>query len=185
MCSGFVYASHTNSRGALSTRVNSISSFSMFARTPVSLVVDIVLLLLLKALKVVLQSVHPFLEEDPVLLQPVSHVLQWLGLQPARPPLGLARAGDQSSPLEDLEMARDRREADLERRRQFGHGRFSLGQASEDREAYGVGECGEGLAQVLVFWRHLTLSLINTLVKYNTRPAPSRAFGWDLVPLPF
>ena len=116
-CSGSVHARKTSSRGASNTRVMTISRSAVsgwtlglghrgprwqLGRPP---------LLGLQLAQVLVQPVEALFPELAVALQPVGHVLERRGLQPARPPLGLAALGDQPGALEHLEVLGDGRQA--------------------------------------------------------------------------
>jgi hypothetical protein len=66
----------------------------------------------------------------------------------AAPPAVLA-PGDEPCVLEDLQVSRDRREADGERRRELGDRRLTSGQASHDAAARGIGKRAEEQVEVL------------------------------------
>src|SRR4051794_23569222 len=117
--SGSVQALNTRSRGASKMRV---------IRTSLSAAASGVesLILLSSPAQVRFESIHPGLPHPLARLHPLHRVVERVGLQPARPPLSLPAADDQSRALEHLEVARDRREAHRERLRQLVHGRLAL-----------------------------------------------------------
>ena len=92
------------------------------------------------------EAVEAAFPELPVVLQPVRGVLERLGLQPARPPLCVASARNQSGVLEHLQVLGDRRQADRERRRDLVDGRLAFGEPREDRPARRVGEAANVLS---------------------------------------
>src|SRR5215203_4181911 len=121
-----------------------------------------------------LESVHPGLPCRLSRQHPLHRLVKRVGLQPARPPLSLPAADDQSGALEHLEVARDGRQAHRERLRQLVHGRLALSESGQDRAPRRIGESGKSEAEP-VSW-HLTLQLINTLIKYRRRA--ERNPGW-------
>src|SRR5829696_6315098 len=123
-----------------------------------------------------LESVYSGLPRRLSRQHPLHRLVERVGLQPARPPLSLPAAHDQSSVLEHLEVARDRRQGHRERLRQLVHGRLTLGEAGQDRAAGRIGESGEGDAE-LVGW-HLTLPLINTAIAERNPGPGSGWLGW-------
>src|SRR5271165_1861955 len=90
MCSGCVHALNTSRRGASITRVTTSS------RSVVLVLASTTLLLALQSLQVVLQAVEALLPEDAVMIKPVGRALQRIRVQPARPPLRRAAAGNQA-----------------------------------------------------------------------------------------
>ena len=83
------------------------------------------------------------------MLHPVGHLFQWSGREPARPPLRLAAARDQASPLQHLEMFGDGRHAHLEWLGQLRNRSFARGQTCQDGPPCRIGEGGEGGAEVI------------------------------------
>ena len=83
------------------------------------------------------------------MLQPISGVPEWTGFEPARTPLGVTAAGNQTCAFQDLEMLGDRRQAHPERLGQFGDGSLAGSEAGEDRAPGGVGESREGSAEMI------------------------------------
>src|SRR6187431_62632 len=113
--------------------------------------------------QVCLKSVHPGFPRRLSRQHPLHRVVERVSLQPARPPLSLPAAHDQPRVLEHFEVARNRRKTHRERLRQLVHGRLALGESGHDRTACRISKGSEGDAE-LVSW-HLTLPLINTLIK--------------------
>src|SRR3954447_20376100 len=153
--SGSVHARNTRSRGASKTCVirtsrspatASLISFSLRAQVRV-------------------ESVHACFPRLLPRLHPLDGLVERVGLQAARAPLGLLAANDQARALEHLEMPRYRGQAHLERLRQLADRRLALGQAREDGATRGIGEGGEGSAEVV--GGHLTRMLNNEEVKYK------------------
>src|SRR3954449_11870960 len=111
------------------------------------------------------ELVHALLPRPLARLHPRHRVVERVGLNPARSPLRLAAADDQACALEDLQVARDGREADVERLGELVDGRLPLREARQDLAARRVGEGGEREAELV--GRHLTHRLNNETVKYN------------------
>src|SRR5438445_258104 len=107
------------------------------------------LVLALQLLEIAVQPFEALLPVAPVVLDPVSDVLERIGLQPAGPPLRLAAALDQARALEHLEVPGDRGEADVERLGQLHHRGLARSEARQDRAARGIGEGGEGAAEAV------------------------------------
>ena len=80
----------------------------------------------------------------------IHRLVERVGLHPARPPLGLPAADDQTRALEHLQVARDRGQAHRERLGQLADCRLPLREARQDRAARGIGECGEGPVELLI-----------------------------------
>src|SRR3954469_3151765 len=152
--SGSVHAANTASRGASKIRV---------IRTSRSAVASGIVLSLSSQVRV--EPVHPVLPGSLARLHPRHRLVERLGLHPARAPLRLTAADDEPGALEDLEMARDRREAHREGRRDLVDRRLALGKAGEDRATGGVRQSGEGAGELV--GRHLTHRLNNETVKYH------------------
>src|SRR5919201_3909909 len=88
--------------------------------------------LLLPRLYVAEIGIQPFealLPMPPVLADPVGDVAQRLGLEPARPPLGVPTLLDETRTLEHLEVLRDAGQAHIERGGQLGDCRLSLSES--------------------------------------------------------
>src|SRR5690242_8007820 len=101
-CFGSVQTDQTRWRGASSSRVPTITLGS--DSRSMLLVASTLLLLLLRWLpcrwfgqgaEVILQPIEPLLPKPSILFEPVVDALQRVELDPARPPLRLAAAGDQ------------------------------------------------------------------------------------------
>jgi hypothetical protein len=63
------------------------------------------------SLQVGIESIETLFPEPAILFGPVGHVLEGVGVQLARTPLGLAGLGDETGFLENLEVLCDRRQA--------------------------------------------------------------------------
>src|ERR671919_935519 len=173
--SGSVQALNTRSRGASKTRVIRTSWSAAAAG-----VESVILLSFPPQRKLGLrcgvfpaqvrfESVHSGLPRLLARPHPLHCLVERLGLHPARPPLSLPAADDQPRSLEHLEVARDRRQAHRERFRQLVHCRLALGETGQDRAARGIGESGEGEAELV--GRHVTAPLIKGLIKYQPHRA--------------
>src|SRR4051812_22930754 len=158
--SGSVQALNTRSRGASKMRVIRTS----WSAAPTG--VESLILLSFPA-QVRVESVHPGLPRPLARLHPLHCLVERLCLQPARSPLSVPAADDQSGALEHLEVARDRRQAHREGLRQLVHGRLALGETGDDRAARRIGQSGEGEAELV--GRHVTVWLINVIIKYQLR----------------
>src|SRR6478672_11245680 len=160
-CFGSVHTDHTSSRGALTSRVPTIT-FGSESRSTLLVAATLLLLLFrglplrrfrLQRAEIILQPIEPLLPEPAIFLEPVVDALQRIQLDPARPPLRLAAAGDQAGMLQHLEMPRDRGPADVERFGQFRNRGFAERQPGQNRSTRWVGECLKGGAEVV--GRHL------------------------------
>jgi hypothetical protein len=76
----------------------------------------------------------------PVRADPIGDIPQPLGAEAARPPLRLPPLFDEPGALEDLEVLRDGRQAEIERRGQLGDRRVARRQPREDRATRRVRE---------------------------------------------
>src|SRR5207245_1353897 len=95
------------------------------------------------------EAVEAVVPEAAVGRQEVCGLLQRLAAQPRGPKLRRAPALDQARALEHREMLRHRLNADRKRLRQLVHGRLTVGEPLEDRATRGVGEGGEGRAELV------------------------------------
>src|SRR5574341_162459 len=175
MCSGFVQAFQTRSRGASMTRVitTSRSDGVVYAVTPTLAAVTMLLLRFLEVLEIAIEPLKARLPEAAVVLRPVGDLLEGGRLEPARPELRFAAARDQARALQDPQMLGDRGAAHGERRRQLLHGGGAGGEPREDGAPSGIGECGEDGAQ-LIGGHYITCWLSNLTVIYNAGAALSR-----------
>src|SRR5215472_12698792 len=111
-CTGLENAENTSARGASKVRTKIIerasiaSRISLFAATP--------LLLALQLLQIHIEPVETLFPEPAVAPKPDIDVLECRAFDPARPPLRLAPARDQSGALEHLQMLGHRRQAHVE-----------------------------------------------------------------------
>src|SRR6266568_3151899 len=159
MSSLSVSAFHTRATGA--SKVRSTTSGSSFVTTLSFAAISLLLalnflrlVLALQFLQVDIELVEALLPVAPVVLDPVGDALERIGLEPAGPPLRLAAALDQARALEHLQVLGDGGKADVEGLGEFHHRDFARGEAREDRAPRGVGEGGEGGAEVIGL--HLT-----------------------------
>src|SRR5215212_6796743 len=151
-CAGpYHAASSSGSVQALKTRSRGASKMCVI-RTFVS-----VTMLFLSA-QVRVEPADPGLPCPLARLHPVHGLVERLCLQPARPPLRLPAADDQPRPLEHLQVTRDRRQAHRKRLGELADRRLALREPAQDRAARRIGECSEGLAELV--GRHLTARLI-------------------------
>src|SRR6516225_11643849 len=109
MCAGCVHALNTNRRGASMRRV--MTSSRLAALAPASTW----LLLALQSLQIALKSIEALFPEDAVQFEPFRRSLQRTRFQPARPPLRLSPAHDQSGAFQDLKVLGYGRKTNRER----------------------------------------------------------------------
>src|SRR5690242_8825966 len=95
MCSGSVHIRYTSSAGASKMRVRTSSRSRASAPTSFLLACMSLLLLALQLLQVIVQTVEALLPVAAVVLDPIGHLAQRAGLEPAGAPLGLAAAADE------------------------------------------------------------------------------------------
>src|SRR5262245_16561450 len=110
MCSGLVNISQTSARGALKSRVISISRSDGVVITSLFLSL-IFLVLLLQSFHVVVEAIEAVLPEPAIFLQVHGDLLKRTRVEPTRPVLRVAPSHDQAGPLEHLEMLADRGQA--------------------------------------------------------------------------
>src|SRR5260370_20855516 len=116
MCSGSDHALHTRSRGASNTRDATISRLAVsatalfFAAFP-----DMFPLLAPELSQIFIEAIEAVLPEPAVVIDPAGDLLERRGIEAARTPLCIAAACDQAGLLEDFQVLRDRRHADVER----------------------------------------------------------------------
>src|SRR5881396_2853125 len=117
------------------------------------------------------------LPQPAVAFQPLGSLPQPLGLEAARPPLGVAAARNQAGALQHLQVLGDRRLAHRERLGQLGHRRLTRRHAGEDRTPRGIGEGREdGVEGVR--------RLHNLLVIYGRTRLPSSPRGCQAISVP-
>src|SRR5262245_4350685 len=95
---------------------------------------------LLELTELVGQSVEAALPEAAVVLEVGRRELERDRVQVGRPLLGGPATGDEACLLQDLQVLRDRLEADPERRRQLPHRCVAEGEPGEDLSASGIGK---------------------------------------------
>src|SRR5262245_29935644 len=138
MCSTLDHRANTTDGGALKVRtINSSLSamLSLWARITFSFA---------EFIEVGCHLVEALLPEAPIDRQPVIDRLEAVWLELARPPLCFAAARNETGALEHLEMARDRRQADLEGFGQLVHCGLANCQARENGASCRVGQRREG-----------------------------------------
>ncbi len=96
-------------------------------------------------------------------------------MEAARTPLCIASAHHKSGALQDLEVLGDGGEADAERAGQIGDRGFAAREPGEDGAPRGIGEGGEGGAEMVGGHLYVTSWLNNHLVKYAPLMAGSSA----------
>jgi hypothetical protein len=106
--------------------------------------------LLLDALDFGVEPVEAVLSDLAVPANPIGRRFKRADDQPRRPPLRSPAPTDQPRPFEDLEVLRDSLHAHVERLGQLVDCRFATGQAGQDCPSRGVGQGGEGEAQLVV-----------------------------------
>src|SRR5512138_2328868 len=145
-CALFVNASNTSSRGAANVRRRMISRSpprTSNAGPPRTSLLFIFPSPLLQSLKVIVQPLEAPRPEAAILLDPVGDFAQSFRTQLHGSPLLVAAPLDQASPLEHLQVLRNRGQTHLERCRQLTHGRDTTSQLCQDRPARRIGECCE------------------------------------------
>src|SRR5271169_3680684 len=156
MCLVSVHALNTSSLGASKTRVTTRShsdaptaalTLALFADMPLLLL--ILQILFLQFPQIIVQTIETLLPELPVVFHPACNVLQRTRLQPARPPLSLTAARDQSGTFQHFQMLGNCRHAHRERRGQFRDRGFPRRQPRQNRPPRGVRQRPESLAQVI------------------------------------
>src|SRR5437867_12900715 len=118
MCSHELWASKTRSRGALKTRVMTISRSDGVVTVSPLLPLSVIAHLLSSSLdlvQVLVQPVVALFPEAPIPLGPLGDLPERPSLEPGGPPLPLPAPRDQPRPLEHLQVLRDGPQAHLER----------------------------------------------------------------------
>src|SRR5437868_12865119 len=122
MCSGLLMASKTRWRGASNRRVSRISRSDGVVTSKVSVFLALPamsLLLRFQLLQIGVEAIEPLFPDRAKTPGPLGGFFQRGRLQPARAPLRVAPARDESRPFEDPQVLRDRRHAHGERLGQF------------------------------------------------------------------
>src|SRR5580704_3725379 len=94
------------------------------------------------------EPLEPALPELAVTLEPCRGVGQWLGFEAARPPLGVAAAGNQTGAFQHFQVLGDCRLRHRKRLGQLSYGSFSRGEPGQDGAAGRIGQGGEGRVQI-------------------------------------
>src|SRR6266436_4339274 len=147
---GSVHALNTSSRGASNTRVRTNSCSSLAITFPA----DMLFLLFLYFAQIVIQPIEALRPELPVVPDPIGNVLERRGRDPAGPPLRLAAASNQTGVFQHCKVAGNGGHTHGKGRCQLCHRSLAGGQAGKDGTAGGVGERGEGGAQMVRPRRH-------------------------------
>jgi hypothetical protein len=117
--------------------------------------------IIVKLTEIRVQAFEALLPMPPVLADPVGDVPEWCRAEPAWPPLRLTPLFDESGALEDLEVLRDRREAEVEWSSELGHRCLPLCEPGQDRPTSRVRQGREGGAQDVRLGLHFAPWLIN------------------------
>src|SRR5215472_9310026 len=157
-CFGSVQAEKTSARGALNSRVPMIARGSasrsrrlnatMLPAARVRVLMATLLTGLwvfgLQLLQIGIQAVEALGEKAPVMIEPIVDVPECPRLDPARPPLRLAAARDQTGALQHLEVLRDGRKAHGEWLRELRDRGLAQCEPRQNRPASRVRKRGEG-----------------------------------------
>jgi hypothetical protein len=122
-----------------------------------------VLLRPLQFAQVVVEAIEALLPVPTVLADPVGHVAQPFRLEAARSPLSLAPLLDEPGALENLEVFRDRRKAQVKWGCQLRDRRLPVGQSCQDGPASGIGQGRECGAEWIRLRLQFSCRLINLL----------------------
>src|SRR5260370_6096009 len=143
-CSGSIHARNTISRCASKTRVMTSSRSAGFAATlglaRLAPMLPLLVFLGLQRAQVGVQAIEALLPEAAIMLDPAGDVLEWTGLEPARPPLRFASARDEAGALQHLEVLGDGGHAHLEGLGQLRDRSLTRGEPSQDRPPGGIGQ---------------------------------------------
>src|SRR5258708_1442861 len=123
------------------------------------------------------KPVEAVLPELPVEIDPLGRLAQLRRAQPAAPMLAVRDADEQVGLLEHLQMPRDGRQRNRERRGQLADRRFTGRQPYDDGAAHRIRQGGKGTVEV-GSRVHLTNTLINWTIN---RAVASRASRGRLV----
>src|SRR5256885_9832433 len=134
-CSGSVHICQTRSTGA--SKLRSILTAS-WESSP-SAIVFACPSLRSELSEVVVHPIEAALPDGPVLLGPGRHLLEWCGVERARPVLGSLTPYDQPRPFQRLDVLRDGRKRHLERLRALVGGRLASRQTGPARSPPRVG----------------------------------------------
>src|SRR6266853_2478766 len=142
---GSVQALNTSFLGASNTRVSTNSCSLLAIMFPVAMLVP----LLLHVAQIIVEAIEALHPKLPVVRHPISDVFQGRGGDPARPPLRLASARNQAGMFQHLQVPGHSGHAHREGSRQLGDGRLASGKPGKDGAPGGVGQSGEGSAEVV------------------------------------
>ena len=95
--------------------------------------------LFLHLAEIIVEAVEAAFPIGAIMLDPRGDLLQRRGLDFAGAPLRVAGTGDETAPLENLEVLRDGGAADVQRADEFLHRSLAARKAREDRAARGIG----------------------------------------------
>src|SRR3954454_13501496 len=107
------------------------------------------LLLRLEFDEIIVEAIETLVPELAIAIEPVVHLLEGAGLDPARPPLRLAAARDKTGALQHLEMLGDGGKAHGERLGELRHRRFARHEPRENGPPRRIGEGREGGAEAV------------------------------------
>ena len=99
--------------------------------------------------EVVVQAIEALVPKLPIMLQPIGGILERTRGEPARSPLRLAAALDQTGALQHLEVLGDRGKAHRERLGELSDGNLARNETRQDSTPRGVGEGREGDAEAI------------------------------------
>src|SRR6266542_3270129 len=114
-----------------------------------------------KFAKVVVEALEALFPVASVLADPVGDVAQWLRLEAAGPPLGLAPLLDQSGTLENLEVLRDGRQAEVEGSGQLRDCGLARGEPREDGPPCWIRQGRKGGTEEIRLGQHFAYRLFN------------------------
>src|SRR5262249_28906892 len=106
-------------------------------------------------------AVEALVPEAAIGLEPVRDSFERRGLEPARTPLRLPTADDQPSPLEHLQVLRDRRQAHRKGSRQLVHRGFPESQLAQYRPPRRISESRESRTESITWHLYFTYRLTN------------------------
>ena len=112
-----------------------------------------------------------------VSLDPVDRRVQWLRLESTGAVLGILSPGDESGPLEHLEVLGHGLQAHVERLGQIVHVGLTRRQPGQKRATGRIGQSGKGGAQRIVRHMYSTYQLFNHIVDYWPRRVRCQALS--------
>jgi hypothetical protein len=116
--------------------------------------------------QVLVQSIEALHPELAVAFDPLVHLDEWIDTESARPPLGIAAASNQASPLQDVQMLRHCRAADVEWACQLVDGDLAVAKPRQHLPPDGVSKGRERSIKVLHYY---TIRLINYIGNYKVQ----------------